>query len=199
MAHEEVRLLRAGCMDLNKALSKFMAGRSFHSVKSHRRQQSYRDLVRAYVPTTGGLGAQEVAIPPRLAARGSGGAAPRPRAGPREEEMGQPLRRPAPRGAEADPPRSHSPPHNEPNEPPADAVEAAFGMPTPQEVDELPVTCGIDTPTRAVVDPTHGRENYTGAEYDWIIIIIIIIIIIVTSFAPISSKIKLSGATKPGD
>ena len=27
----------------------------------------------------------------------------------------------------------------------------------------------------------------------------IIIIIIVTSFAPISSKIKLSGATKPGD
>ena len=29
--------------------------------------------------------------------------------------------------------------------------------------------------------------------------IIIIIIIIVTSFAPISSKIKLSGATKPGD
>ena len=28
---------------------------------------------------------------------------------------------------------------------------------------------------------------------------IIIIIIIVTSFAPISSKIKLSGATKPGD
>ena len=63
MAHEEVRLLRAGCMDLNKALSKFMAGRSFHSVKSHRRQQSYRDLVRAYVPTTGGLGAQEVAIP----------------------------------------------------------------------------------------------------------------------------------------
>ena len=30
-------------------------------------------------------------------------------------------------------------------------------------------------------------------------IIIIIIIIIVTSFAPISSKIKLSGATKPGD
>ena len=26
-----------------------------------------------------------------------------------------------------------------------------------------------------------------------------IIIIIVTSFAPISSKIKLSGATKPGD
>ena len=29
--------------------------------------------------------------------------------------------------------------------------------------------------------------------------VIIIIIIIVTSFAPISSKIKLSGATKPGD
>ena len=28
---------------------------------------------------------------------------------------------------------------------------------------------------------------------------IIIIIIIVTSFAPISSKIKLSGATKPGE
>ena len=28
---------------------------------------------------------------------------------------------------------------------------------------------------------------------------VIIIIIIVTSFAPISSKIKLSGATKPGD
>ena len=28
---------------------------------------------------------------------------------------------------------------------------------------------------------------------------IIIIIIIVTSFAPMSSKIKLSGATKPGD
>ena len=29
--------------------------------------------------------------------------------------------------------------------------------------------------------------------------IYLIIIIIVTSFAPISSKIKLSGATKPGD
>ena len=28
---------------------------------------------------------------------------------------------------------------------------------------------------------------------------LLIIIIIVTSFAPISSKIKLSGATKPGD
>ena len=30
-------------------------------------------------------------------------------------------------------------------------------------------------------------------------VLVIIIIIIVTSFAPISSKIKLSGATKPGD
>ena len=32
-----------------------------------------------------------------------------------------------------------------------------------------------------------------------IILLIIIIIIIMTSFAPISSKIKLSGATKPRD
>ena len=37
-------------------------------------------------------------------------------------------------------------------------------------------------------------DNHDGDEF-----IIIIIIIIVTSFAPISSKIKLSGATKPGD
>ena len=29
--------------------------------------------------------------------------------------------------------------------------------------------------------------------------ILVVIVIIVTSFAPISSKIKLSGATKPGD
>ena len=39
-------------------------------------------------------------------------------------------------------------------------------------------------------------ETLSACVEDWHIIIIIII---VTSFAPISSKIKLSGATKPGD
>ena len=47
-----------------------------------------------------------------------------------------------------------------------------------------------------------ARENEAGGSWGQevhILHVIIIIIIIVTSFAPISSKIKLSGATKPGD
>ena len=44
-----------------------------------------------------------------------------------------------------------------------------------------------------VTNPTYSPTQHFSNT------IIIIIIIIVTSFAPISSKSKLSGATKPGD
>ena len=169
MAHEEVRLLRQGCMELNKELSKFMTGRSFHSVKSHRRQQSYRALVKAYVPTTGGLGVKEVAIPPRKTTRVVGEMAPRPHADPREDEVGQPLQRPAARVAEACPPRLHSPPQQSTNQPPAEAAEVAFPWPNPLDEHEveLPETVGIDTPTRAKVAPTQEQEIHAGDEFDW--------------------------------
>ena len=49
--------------------------------------------------------------------------------------------------------------------------------------------------TKARLLPINSQVNGRSNEDK----LIIIIIIIVTSFAPISSKIKLSGATKPGD
>ena len=164
MAHEECRLLRDGCLDINQALVKFMAGRTLNAIKSHRKQQSYKDLVRSYVPITGGLGVKEAAIPPRRAPRGTGRIAPRPRAQPRGDEAGQPLPRPAALGAEAGPSRSHSPPGDGANLSPArDAeIEVHRLPPGTEHTERLPETHDIYTPVRVQNIPTHFTT-----EYDW--------------------------------
>jgi hypothetical protein len=50
MAHEEFKLLRDGCMDINQALVKFMAGRTLNSIESQKATdiQRFGKILRAH-------------------------------------------------------------------------------------------------------------------------------------------------------
>ena len=135
-----------------------MAGRTLNAIKSHRKQQTYKDLVRSYVPITGGLGVKEAAIPPRRAPRGAGrGRAQASRPAHGEMEAGQPLPRPAALGAEARPSRPHSPPRDGANLSPARAAEIEVHRTHPgnEQTERLPDTYGINTPVRVQNVPIH--------------------------------------------
>jgi len=51
MAREEDRLLKRGCMNINQELVMFTAGKTLEAIKSHRKQPSYREMLRSYVQT----------------------------------------------------------------------------------------------------------------------------------------------------
>ena len=85
MARAESKLVRQGLYAINQALVKVTAGRTLEAIKSHRKLPAYRQMVRSYLRTTGGLIVDEAVVPARIVAEVTGGAT----SGPQDDNSRQ--------------------------------------------------------------------------------------------------------------
>ena len=78
LAREESKLVRRGCYAINQAFVGLTSGRTREAIKSHRKLPEYKQMVRPYLKTTGGLFVNEAVVPARRLTRVTSGTAPGP-------------------------------------------------------------------------------------------------------------------------